>query len=344
MSIPVQLTQAAATAKEKGAVPFTPRELVEWHGYSRRGSWIVAMIRKNLKTLGVRTEPDFETVWVDVPIKLMPISDEKPEAVSKERGAPSQAAAPNPDAVEVAPSHRNSRLKAANVKPVSVKPTDKLETAVTLMMSHDFSQLPVMTNDRDVKGLVSWRSIGNRLALGKKCEMVKDCMDQPNEVHDTASMFDVIRLLAQHECVLVRDSTNLIRGIVTAADISEQFRLLSEPFLLLGDIENDLRRLIERSFSVEELRKARDPADEARKVESAADLTFGEYERLLENPENWVKLKMHLDRVVFMNKVREVRLVRNDVMHFDPDGVDASDLGRLREFSGFLDRTLHLLD
>jgi len=34
----------------------------------------------------------------------------------------------------IAPSHRISRLKAANTKPISVKPNDKVETAVTLMM------------------------------------------------------------------------------------------------------------------------------------------------------------------------------------------------------------------
>lgn len=343
MSVPAQLTQASATAKEKGAAQCTTRELLSWHGYSRRGSWIVQLIRKNLKTLAVRTEPDFETVWIDVPISLIPATKAKPEAATQASSGASQVAV-KPEMGEVAPAHRISRLKAANTKPVSVKPTDKLESAVTLMMAHDFSQLPVMTSDREVKGLVSWRSIGNRLALAKKCELVKDCMEPHHEVRDTQSMFDVIRLLAQHECVLVRDATSLIRGIVTAADISEQFHLLSEPFLLLGDIENDLRRLIEKSFTIEELRKAKDAGDESRTVESAADLTFGEYARLLENPENWAKLKVPLDRVLFSKTLNDVRLVRNDVMHFDPDGVAAEDLTKLRQFSSFLERTLHLLD
>jgi hypothetical protein len=229
-------------------------------------------------------------------------------------------------------------LKAANTKPVSVKPTDKLETAVTLMMSHDFSQLPVMTSDRDVKGLISWRAIGNRLALNKKCESVKDPMEPHHEVRDTASMFDVIRLLARHECVLIRDATNLITGIVTAADISEQFQLISEPFILLGDIENDVRRLIERSFTIEELKAARDPGDATRKVESAADLGFGEYVRLLENPAHWTKLKLPLDRVVFTDTLKQVRVIRNDVMHFDPDGIDEAAQRTLRRFAAFMER------
>jgi hypothetical protein len=48
-------------------------------------------------------------------------------------------------------------------------------------------------------------------------------------------------------------------------------------------------------------------------------MNFGEYVRLLENPANWSKLQLALDRVVFTKMLNGVRLVRNDVMHFDPD-------------------------
>ena len=72
--------------------------------------------------------------------------------------------------------------------------------------------------------------------------------------------------------------------------------------------------------------------------------SFGEYVRLLENPANWAKLKLALDRVVFTKMLNQVRLVRNDVMHFDPDGIDAEQLEKLRQFSSFMDRTLQLLE
>ncbi len=156
-------------------------------------------------------------------------------------------------------------------------------------------------------------------------------------------MFEVIRVLTQHECVLVRDGNNTISGIVTAADISQQFRTLSEPFLLLGDIENNLRSLIERSLSLEDLKAARDPSDTKRSVESASDLSFGEYVRLLENPDHWRKLKLQLDRVVFTRSLSDVRLIRNDVMHFDPDGITEEQLATLRQFSTFLDRLQRLM-
>jgi len=346
MSNPNELTQAAEAAKKTGPQEITARKLLSWYGFARRGTNKVAKIRRDLRKLGVKTDPDFDSVWMDVPLKLLTTRDEKPEA-GKTKDKPlgdGASVAPKGEAAEVAPSHRISRLKAANTKPVSIKPNDNLETAVTLMMQHDFSQLPVMTSDRDVKGLVSWRSIGNRLAMGKDCKTAKDCMEQHHEVSGTVSMFEVIRLLTQHECVLVRDGTNVVSGIVTAADISEQFRTLSEPFLLLGDIENSVRNLIERSFSVDDLKAARDPADIGRKVESVTDLGFGEYVRLLENPENWKKLKSSLDRIVFIKSLGEVRIIRNDVMHFDPDGISDEQLAKLRQFSNFLDRVQRLVN
>ena len=51
---------------------------------------------------------------------------------------------------------------------------------------------------------------------------------------------------------------------------------------------------------------------------------------------------MPIDRVTFIKELDQVRAIRNDVMHFDPDGILPDQLERLREFSSFLDR-LHVV-
>jgi hypothetical protein len=86
--------------------------------------------------------------------------------------------------------------------------------------------------------------------------------------------------LFRHDCVLVRDSSRRISGIVTTRDLSEQFGSFGEPFLLLGEIENHIRAIL-GSLSKSDLSSALDPAGGNREVEDAADLTFGEYLRLL---------------------------------------------------------------
>src|SRR5262249_16106188 len=85
------------------------------------------------------------------------------------------------------------------------------------------------------------------------------------------------------------------------------FRDWTEPFLLLGQIENQLRDLVRRSFTLEQLRAAKNPSDESREITDADDLTFGEYVCLLEPTaarRNW-REAYHLDTVI---KSREWRL------------------------------------
>jgi len=63
-----------------------------------------------------------------------------------------------------------------------------------------------------------------------------------------------------------------------------------------------------------------------------------EYIRLLEREDRWAKLDVPIDRVTLCKELDRVRNIRNDVMHFDPDGIPPDDLKRLRDFEGFLQR------
>lgn len=226
----------------------------------------------------------------------------------------------------------------------SVKPNSTLREAVTLMLTHDFSQLPVMQSERDVKGVVSWESIGRRLAAGDRDETVTKFMVPHHELSADISLFAAIGRIVEHDYVLIRDHQKKITGIVTTSDLSLQFHQLGEPFLLLGEIENHIRRLVGGKFTQEELTANRDPADAGREVSSVSDLTFGEYVWLLQNPDNWERLDIFIDRGVFIGQLDKIRLIRNDVMHFDPDGLSPSDLETLRSFVLFLQRLRELTD
>lgn len=157
-------------------------------------------------------------------------------------------------------------------------------------------------------------------------------MDHAQEIRADASMFQAIPIIVQHQYVLVRTTDNRISGIVTSSDLSLQFQLLAEPFLMLSEIENHIRRLIGSKFSQPELVQARDPGATDRKVNRVEDLAFGEYLRLLENPERWAKLDLVIDRATFCKQLDRVREIRNEVMHFDPDGASPTDRETLREF------------
>src|SRR5205814_5319927 len=100
-----------------------------------------------------------------------------------------------------------------------------------------------------------------------------EAMEPHAEISADASLFTAIPLIVQHQYVLVRGPDQRIVGIVTTSDLSLQFQQLAEPFLLLGEIENHIRRMIGPHFGPQELAAVRDPGDGERKIESVADLT-----------------------------------------------------------------------
>jgi CBS domain-containing protein len=325
----------------------TVRQFLAWFGAYRRGYWITKRIRTALDNAGVVTYPDFENAFIDAQIDFILPGVPAVPTPGVEQGESVHNVSLNLHAdvggtIGVAdPTHRIGKLSAANRTPVSVKPDDSITTAITLMLANDYSQLPVMASERAVKGMVSWKSIGARWALDRSGDHVRDFLDEAPEIASDRSLFSAIPTIIELGFILVRDSSQRIGGIVTASDLSEQFQQLAEPFLLLGEIENHIRRLIDRKFSKEDIASIKEPND-PRKIETVADLNFGQYVRLLEEPSRWKKGGLPIDRVTFTKQLDKVREIRNDVMHFDPDGIASQDLETLRQFARFL-QTLHAL-
>jgi CBS domain len=334
--------------------PETVRTFIGWFGAQRRGFFIVQLIRQSLQKLEIRTIPDFYGEYIDATIQFASVkkSPEQEHISSEEpifQNTEGDILETRSDGSEqylssgvtIDPTFRIGRLESANRVPVYVNPNATLQEAITLMLTHDYSQLPVMQNDRDVKGIISWESIGTRLILSGGTR-VREFMERHREVSVNDSLFTAIPQIIQYENVLVRGEMNNITGIITTSDLSTQFQQLSEPFLILSEIENHIRRLIDNKFTAQELTAAKNESDSDRIINSVADLTFGEYIRLLENPCNWEKIHLAIDRATFISEIEKIRLIRNDVVHFDPDGISEDSHNLLRNFVRFLQR-LHTI-
>lgn len=333
--------------------PISVREFISWFGAERRGYMVAYKIRKVLETLGVITEPDFDSVPLDAKITFYaPLGsnsmtheegkclDKITESSNADLTTNETVFLPQNELISGAvsePAFRVSRLEASDVKLVTVKPDTTLTEAITLMLRHDYSQLPVMTSERDVKGVISWASIAPALALTEsKSEVVRDYMKPHREINASDSIFSALPRIIEYAYVLVRSADQRISGIITTTDLSSQFRQLSEPFLLLAEIENHIRKLIDGKFTKEELVSIVNPSDIDRVIESVADLTFGEYIRLFENPDLWKKTELQIDKKIFIKELDKVRIIRNDVMHFDPDGISEENHELLHNFVRFI--------
>ena len=145
------------------ASQLTVREFLSWFGAKRRGYWVVSEIRRTLEENSVETDPDFESTYIDGSIQLklaapytalLPtvavlLGDAKIGSLVSSGTLTSVADFPDP-------THRISKLLAANSPPLCVAPDSPINEAVTLMLARGFSQLPVTTTLREVKGVISW--------------------------------------------------------------------------------------------------------------------------------------------------------------------------------------------
>jgi len=341
--VPEQLVEVVTRVKQGQTPSSTVREFISWFwGSKRRGSFIVSVIRDSLGEVKLRTSPDFDATYLDGIITFAPADT---SAVAEVQGSGSMAVGSGEavatvdiaaEAQRVDPSYRVARLKSARNTPTAVGPDTTIAEAITLMMKQDFSQLPVISGGRTVKGVITWKSLGKRLAMGKKCKAARDAMEPVHVIDLETSLFEAVGLIAKHDCVLVKDESNRVCGIMTSYDVGETFAELGEPFLLLGEIENLVRDLMEGRFTQQELEKGRDPLDGDRPISKVSDLNFGGYVRILQDPASWMKIGTNLDRGTFITFLEHVREIRNDTMHFDPDGIDVDDLRELREFSELL--------
>jgi len=292
----------------------TIRQLLGWFGYERRGIHIVSRIRRALAKHELRTTPDFASGWIDETISIQ---------------TRQQASQDLED-----PTVRVGALEAAHLEPLTVTPDQPLETATTLMALHDFSQLPVTQNLHDIRGVVSWSSIGSRLSLGQTCPDVKDCMEPAIETSIDDPLLSAIERISKHGYTLVRGKARKITGIVTVSDVGSQFTQLAGPFLIIGEIEGYLRTLAHNRFKSKDLKDVVDP-DDQRDVDGIADLTFGELCRLLGARERWNRLQLKLCRKSFVARLEEIRKIRNDVVHFNPDGLNPKERRMLNDTVGF---------
>ena len=322
-----KVAQRIQSEKKAGAAPIpetlTVREFLAKFGNARRGNWVVSSIRQQLEKHHLRTSPDFQFEYIDNNISIE--RDDDNDAIDEKKKS-------------IGPPVRVDSLTAAHTNPVRVAPDDPIVRATTVMLIEDFSQLPVMTTKREVKGVISWRSIGKAYADGRNPEKVQECMEEAHTIDTKTTLADATYEILKHDYVLVRGEDKVITGIVTAADLTDQFRQLSHPFLLIGEIEYHLRNLVRGRFTVEEFTES---AKGEKEVKGPDDLTFGDYCRLLEREESWEKLELNIDRRELTKRLERVRSIRNDVMHFSPDGIESQDVKLLEKMAGLLRQLAH---
>lgn len=318
------LRRARERADEQDPERISVRNLLALWEATDRGDK-VSQIEADLANHGLVTSPSFRAVTLDTVVSLTTPSDD---------GSSETGDVPVGEDDEGG-DDLNVRLTVGNLSPLrgveSVGPNSTVHEAITKMLLNDFSQLAVLNGPRNFRGAVTWRSIAHAMHQ-KSATTVADAIDTRVEpVTYDRDLFEILPTLQQHEFVFVWDESRAVKGIVTTSDVARRYGEMATPFFEVGELDQTLRWILNRTFDIPAVKPLC-----SRTIESFDDLTFGDYQRILENREIWEKLGWPLDRQVFIARLDEIRCIRNKVMHFHPDPIPEDAIEKLRNFNSLL--------
>lgn len=295
-------------------------ELLGFWGYTTRNPAIMMTITARLEAMGLRTEPGLDEGDVTDLVKIVPLGEAAPDG---ESGSDEEAPVSVTMSVGTLPSAVNGVE--------SVDLDDKLATAETLMLANSYSQVAVL-QDGQLRGAVTWESLAAAKARGK--EHVRSALDaQVTRLHPNDDLLRHAPHIWTTGFAFVVDSRHAPVGIVTTADLADQFVKLANPFVLISDIERNLRVVIARICTFEEM-KAK--ASYKKNFHSENSLVFGDYVRIFSDPVHWAACRWAIDQQAFINALNGVKAIRNEVMHFKPETLSETDVNKLVSFLKFV--------
>jgi CBS domain-containing protein len=222
--------------------------------------------------------------------------------------------------------------------PCCVSADKTVGDALTLMVEHDFSQLPIVDGDGKLCGIITEATInrtyyhvgGSISLLGLP---VTHCQTKPATITPDSDIFEALDLLESEYAVIVVEGDKPV-GILTDYDTTHFFRDISEGLILVEDIEVTLRQYIESAFpSEKEMREAMKRALGQRT--DFERLSFWQHMQLVTAEGNWDKFRPVFEsKELFSLLLDQVRHIRNQLAHFRgrPDLVQHDALLRAKDW------------
>jgi len=229
--------------------------------------------------------------------------------------------------------HRINRALPKNQDLLTVPPTCSAREAVEMMVKRGYSQVPIVSNGK-VDGVFSYRSFA-RIAAQQSLDELNQYKGAPGELDVTEyredwsfaqvtdEMTRIFQPLDADGGVLVGTESDLI-GVLTPTDFLHYLYQVASPFVMLSEIELGLREVLRRAMTKEQLVEAaerclaRTSRDDQNVPTQLEDMTFGDYQVLISNGDNWPLLETYFGRLrgVTSAKLNDIRELRNDVLHF----------------------------
>lgn len=324
-----ELLEAAAARDTGNPIVLSIRNLLKLWGAQRRSSAVVEQIQRDLAATGLTTQPPFTDGDINGSVAIVPL-DLDPDVVD-----PAEAAK---DAVLPPVSYLVGNLASATSEVIYACAADQLSDAVAKMRAHNFSQLPVLFSDGTLQGALTWKSIVTASIDGTPLKVV-DAITHAPTAHGTDSLLSRVKDINDYGYVLVLDAAKRVVGIVTSADLANQFADRVQPFILVEEVEQRLRGIVDNAVADGRVSLGRIREvfrDRQEKILSAKDLTFGQYRSLFQEPDLWKEFGLTYDVDLFLKLLTEAKVFRNNLMHFSPDPIAPGSLVTVESFLNLL--------
>lgn len=233
------------------------------------------------------------------------------------------------------------KLMVKDQEPLLVPASMPAHEAVEMMFDNKFSQLPVTDDSGRIIGVISWRSFGKRMAdlkgLGGETSPVElsvsEFMEAPVFVGPEA-WIDTQTDWSNFDYVLV-GSPEKLQGVLSLSDIVGRFNSFSEVFVLLFEIELELRGLIRDicKGSLPSLTKSLSFPQGHRAPDNVEDIDFSDYKWFICSKANWAVFNRVFGaaRELLESDFDEVIALRNKILNLDIE-IQPRDIDRLRRF------------
>jgi len=259
-------------------------------------------------------------------------------------------------------------------QPLMLEGSTLVSDAIERLVDNGYSQIPVTDKDDKIIGVFSWKTFGKRVADLRATKIkpldlpIREAME-PAKFVDPEVFIDTETDWSDIDYVLVGSADNLI-GILCIADVFGRLNDFAEAFVLIYEIEHELRDVIRDVYPQDELnelleslsasqnRKTNETVDGLKRVmneqgpisevgkaikllqastsrhlDSLEDFTFAQYRALICAEKNWSRFEQVFAtmRELLDADLGEVNQIRNVVFHFRR-AITPKDTDRLRRF------------
>ena len=321
------LKQKSAQINKGERVYITVRNLLGKFDFDIKNESTIQVVQKTLNSFSLDTSPKFWAVNLDSMVDIVK-AKESAKDVKIKQAIITFGMLKSVEDQRVMRNLNNIYGKKEPYPKWIVDPQENIDDVAVILAEDNVDFVPVGKDEDSIEGVISWDNIATGVDLrGRDRKKVKcrEIARPPVFVYESNSVYDKKHEIIHNGYVVVKDDNDRSFAILRAQDLAGELLSLTENFLLLQEIENTVRIILEHANPTSGEIDAVLREDYKGKNYTLNQLSFSDYKGLLLHKPIKDKLIKHFGfsdaviRQIAHEHIDHVRLIRNRVLHFHPD-------------------------